>query len=79
MNKILQLSTAAQNALPSGVRRMFELAKKYDAVFVPLAELMLDAAKKHGARHYSGDCIHPNAAGHGLIARQWLSCCKDIL
>ncbi|MBP3332484.1 MAG: pyridoxal phosphate-dependent aminotransferase [Clostridia bacterium] len=30
MNKILQLSTAAQNALPSGVRRMFELAKKYD-------------------------------------------------
>ena len=24
------LSTAAQNALPSGVRRMFELAKKYD-------------------------------------------------
>ena len=25
-----ELSTAAQNALPSGVRRMFELAKKYD-------------------------------------------------
>ena len=24
------LSTAAQNALPSGVRRMFELAKKYN-------------------------------------------------
>lgn len=24
------LSTAAHNALPSGVRRMFELAKKYD-------------------------------------------------
>ena len=27
---MMNLSTAAQNALPSGVRRMFELAKKYD-------------------------------------------------
>lgn len=30
MTNRTQLSTAAQNALPSGVRRMFELAKKYD-------------------------------------------------
>lgn len=33
------LSTAAQNALPSGVRRMFELAKKYDnAINLTLGE-----------------------------------------
>jgi len=30
MTNRTQLSTATQNALPSGVRRMFELAKKYD-------------------------------------------------
>ena len=39
MDKILQLSTASQNALPSGVRRMFELAKKYpDAINLTLGE-----------------------------------------
>jgi len=33
------LSTAAQNAMPSGVRRMFELAKKYpDAINLTLGE-----------------------------------------
>ena len=33
------LSTAAQNALPSGVRRMFELAKKYpDSINLTLGE-----------------------------------------
>ncbi len=56
-----------------------ELSEKYDAHFVPLAEMLLEAAKKNGARHYSPDCIHPNAAGHGLIARQWLKVCKDLL
>ena len=30
MQENLLLSTAAQNAVPSGVRRMFELAKNYD-------------------------------------------------
>ena len=35
----MNLSTAAQNALPSGVRRMFELAKKYpDAINLTLGE-----------------------------------------
>ncbi len=56
-----------------------ELAEKYGAVFVPLAELLLNAAETHGARHYSADCIHPTPAGHMLIARQWLACCKDLL
>lgn len=36
---IKHLSTAAQNALPSGVRRMFELAKKYnDSINLTLGE-----------------------------------------
>ena len=39
MNKKLELSTAAHNALPSGIRRMFELAKKYDdAINLTLGE-----------------------------------------
>ena len=39
MNKKPKLSTAAHNALPSGIRRMFELAKKYDdAINLTLGE-----------------------------------------
>ena len=39
MEKRNVLSTAAQNALPSGIRRMFELAKKYDdAINLTLGE-----------------------------------------
>jgi len=39
MNKEITLSTAAQNALPSGVRKMFELAKKYpDTINLTLGE-----------------------------------------
>ena len=36
---LLKLSTAAQNAQASGIRRMFELAKKYpDAINLTLGE-----------------------------------------
>ena len=39
MNEKLTLSAAAHNALPSGIRRMFELAKKYDdAINLTLGE-----------------------------------------
>ncbi len=39
MNKEISLSTAAQNALPSGVRKMFELAKKHpDTINLTLGE-----------------------------------------
>ena len=40
MDKInMSLSFAAQNAMPSGVRRMFELAKKYsDSINLTLGE-----------------------------------------
>lgn len=56
-----------------------ELAEKFGATFVPLAEELLEASKKLGARHYSPDCIHPTPAGHCLIAKRWLACCGDLL
>ena len=39
MNKEILLSAAANNAMPSGVRKMFELARKYpDAINLTLGE-----------------------------------------
>lgn len=56
-----------------------ELAKKYGAVFVPLASEFDRLAEEYGADVWSMDCIHPTAAGHEVIARRWLECCRDIL
>lgn len=56
-----------------------ELAEKYGAVFVPLAEDFAELSEKYGPDVWSMDCIHPTAAGHEVIARKWMECCKDIL
>ncbi len=53
------------------------IARTYDCVFVPLQEVFDRAFREYpelGERHWCWDGIHPTAAGHGLIARQWLRC-----
>ena len=55
-----------------------ELAEKYGAVFVPLQDEFSELSQKYGADVWSIDCIHPTAAGHEVIARRWLECCKDL-
>lgn len=59
--------------------RVQRLAKKYDAVFVPLFKEFASLGEKYGCGHWSLDCIHPTPAGHEFIARQWLEACKNIL
>jgi lysophospholipase L1-like esterase len=49
------------------------LAVEYQAVFVPLQSAFLDAASRTDAEYWLWDGVHPTAAGHDLIARQWLS------
>jgi len=55
------------------------LAKKYNAVFVPLREVMDNACKIAPAEHWSQDCIHPTAPGCELIARAWLDAAGHLL
>ncbi|SFF19760.1 Lysophospholipase L1 [Paenibacillus catalpae] len=49
-----------------------ELAECYACTFVPLQQLLDDARGKAPAEHWLWDGIHPTAAGHELIARQWM-------
>ena len=56
-----------------------ELAEKYGAIFVPLAEDFAKLSEKYGPDVWSMDCIHPTAAGHEVIARKWMEACKSIL
>ncbi len=59
--------------------RVQNLAKKYNAVFIPLSDDFAELGKKYGFSHWSLDCIHPTPAGHAFIAKKWLEACKDIL
>ncbi|PAF29382.1 SGNH/GDSL hydrolase family protein [Paenibacillus sp. 7516] len=54
-----------------------ELADEFDAVFVPLQDVLNQATEKAEASYWLWDGVHPTAAGHELIARQWLSVVQD--
>ena len=56
-----------------------ELAEKYNAIFVPLADEFEKLSNEFGPDVWSVDCIHPTAAGHEVIARKWMDACKSIL
>jgi lysophospholipase L1-like esterase len=49
------------------------LAKEYNAVFIPLQEAFNRASARASADYWLFDGVHPTAAGHDLIAREWLS------
>jgi lysophospholipase L1-like esterase len=50
-----------------------QLAEEFDAIFVPLQESFNEACKHAAPDYWLWDGVHPTAAGHELIARQWLS------
>ncbi len=49
-----------------------KMAEKYNLPLVPLMKVFDDAYKAAPERHWSGDGVHPTAAGHELIKRAWL-------
>lgn len=48
------------------------LASQYGAVFVPLQAAFDRAAERTDAAYWLWDGVHPTAAGHDLIAEEWL-------
>ncbi|WP_424766884.1 SGNH/GDSL hydrolase family protein [Paenibacillus sp. sgz302251] len=50
-----------------------ELCKEYDAVFVPLQDAFSHASERTDTSYWLWDGVHPTAAGHDLIAEQWLA------
>lgn len=45
-----------------------ELAASYDAVFIPYQSIYEQAIKRASAKYWTGDGVHPNAAGDALMA-----------
>lgn len=49
-----------------------ELAREFDALFVPLQQIFDEAADAVSPEHWVWDGIHPLPQGHELIARNWI-------
>lgn len=50
-----------------------ELAQEYGALFVPLQAAFDRATERAPAEYWLFDGVHPTAAGHDLIAGEWLA------
>lgn len=53
-----------------------DLAKQYDAVWIPYQKIYDDAQKKAPANYWTGDGVHASIAGNELMAQAWLDCVK---
>ena len=49
-----------------------ELAREFNAIYVPLDGLFAAAACRQHPAYWAEDGVHPTSAGHGLIAEAWL-------
>ncbi len=54
-----------------------KIAEKYELPFVALQNKFDEAAKIAPADHWLWDGVHPKAAGHELIKREWLKCFNE--
>ena len=56
-----------------------DLAKKYNAIFVPLMDNFETLSIEKGAEYFSADGVHPNLQGHKVIAEEWIKACGHLL
>ncbi len=56
---------------------VLRLAKEFGAVHVPLQAAFEEAAQKADAEYWLWDGMHPTAAGHDLLAKQWLAAAES--
>lgn len=55
------------------------VAEESGAVFVPLQEQFDRACALRDTHYWIWDGVHPTESGHGIIARQWLACTRELL
>ena len=54
------------------IQGLRELAREFEAVYVPLDGLFAAACCKQPPAFWAADGVHPTPAGHALIAKAWL-------
>lgn len=56
-----------------------ELAGRYNAIHIPLHDILAERASLEGAASVIDDGLHPSAGGHELIAQAWWSIVTPVL
>jgi lysophospholipase L1-like esterase len=51
---------------------VFKLASEFDAILIPFDDIFAAASLKREPAFWAADGVHPTAAGHALIAQEWL-------
>ncbi len=54
------------------------IAERFGLKFIPLMRKFDDAAKTVAADYWLSDGLHPTAAGHELIAREWIKAFGEL-
>ena len=54
-------------------------AARFDAIHIPLHDILTAQAAADGAGSVIDDGVHPSAGGHELIARSWWSAVSPAL
>jgi lysophospholipase L1-like esterase len=66
----------AYRALQQYIHAVRELAEEFDAVQVPLQQLIDETIKKVPPEKFSDDMVHPYVWAHAWIAQQWFEATK---
>ncbi|WP_295772904.1 SGNH/GDSL hydrolase family protein [uncultured Mucilaginibacter sp.] len=53
-----------------------EIAREYDAPFIPYQSVFNEALKQAPGSYWTGDGVHPSVAGAALMAKAWLKVVK---
>jgi len=61
-----------RTGLPLRSAAMKRVAEKHHVPFVPLQQRFTELADRYGAECWLEDGVHPTAAGHAIIAEEWL-------
>ncbi len=56
-----------------------KLSEEYHTAFVPLQSAFHDALKRAPQEYWLVDGVHPQPAGHWLIAQEWFKAAKNLL
>ena len=58
--------------LDDKIKKVRKLASEFEAIYVPLDGLFAQASAIREPAFWSSDGVHPSAAGHMLIAQNWV-------
>jgi len=71
------LSQSVLNILPDYIEVVHELAERFNAIHVPLHDIFQKLIEHDQPEKFCPEPVHPNPAGHKVIAQAWLDAMEE--